>query len=76
MIYGVTVYHKSGKIKKRIKAKQLSKKHWTDFQIREKASKRFIKEKMTAGTHKLLREYQNMNSLLDGVLFNPIKNRE
>jgi len=74
MIYGVTVYHKSGKLKKRITRKTLEKRHWELFYEHEKVKKKFVKEKMRAGCHKLLKQYQMLNSISDDIVFNPSKN--
>lgn len=74
MIYAVTIYNKNGKVRKRISPEQLSVAHWENFKSIEKSKKKFVKEKVAIGTHKLLREYQALNSMTDAVIFNPMKN--
>jgi len=64
-MYPVSIYNKDGKLKKRISAKTLHKRHWEEFDKYEKSPKKFVLERIRADQQELLRKYQRINNISD-----------
>jgi len=64
-MYPVSVYNKDGKLKKSISTKTLHKRHWEEFDKRERSPKKFVLERIKADQQELLRKYQRINNISD-----------
>jgi len=67
MIYSVSVYSKTGKLRKIISSETLTKRHWQIFKTIEEDRKSFVKDRATAECYRLLTNYRNINFICDNL---------
>jgi len=67
MIYSVSVYSKTGKLRKIISTKNLRKRHWQVFKRSEEARKKFTSNNIGVDCYKLLADFRSMNFICDNL---------